>query len=379
MSDRRLAIAALALGLSSAPLGIADAHEVALSRYNYHDHVRPLFLKHCGGCHHQGGSAPMSLLDYQEAVPWANAIKLQVLEGRMPPFLPDEETGPFLHRRGLTAEEIDVIVDWTVGATPEGHPSPAADEDSPRVGASPWSEGTPDLVLEPRESVVLGEEESEKTACVVLPTGLGRSRALARLEIVPGAPTVVRRATVFAGESCAQGEPLLTWLPDEKRVSYPDGLGRELPIQANVALELRYKKGWGQEGKRILDKSAVGLWFAESGVERVSSLRIEGRQTLGRDVTLVGLFPDPVSSAPGEAEPLRVEAVLPGGKTEVLLSIADPDRAWIETYFLREPLVLPQGTELRSSRAAVWADVVFTPASSLDDGARPPRERVPFE
>lgn len=359
MNVRRFAASWLCLSL--APSGLAFAHEVATSRYNYHDDVLPLFVEHCGGCHHPGGSAPMSLLEYQEAVAWANAIKLQVLEGRMPPFLPDDESGPFLHRRSLTAEEIDVIVDWSTGGTPEGEPLTTADD--PPSSKPPWSGGKPDLVLQPDEAVVLGEDEPEKTACVVLPTGLDGPRKLFRFEVAPGTASILRRATLFVGDSCAQGEPVLSWLPDRKTVSFPDGLGRELPASASVSLELRYKKGWGQEGKRIADKSAVGLWFSEAAA-RVTSTRIEHETTLRAATTLVGLYPD-VSSPPegaGDPEPLRVEALLPGGKTRMLLSVPSLDPAWVEAYFFRNPISLPQGTELRTSRPSVWVD--FAPLAS---------------
>src|SRR3972149_6579701 len=111
--------------------GAADAHEPTLSRFNFREHARPLFIRHCGGCHRAGGVAPMSLLDYQEAVPWANAIKLSLLEGRMPPFLPGDDGGPFRNARALTAHELDTLVDWAVGATPEGESLPAEGKPPP--------------------------------------------------------------------------------------------------------------------------------------------------------------------------------------------------------------------------------------------------------
>ncbi len=116
----RVALVVLFIGTS----GATAAHEPTLSRFTFGEHARPIFLEHCGGCHRAGGVAPMSLLDYQEAVPWANAIKLALLESRMPPFLPGDEGGPFRDARSLTAKELDILVDWAGGATPEGE-SPA--------------------------------------------------------------------------------------------------------------------------------------------------------------------------------------------------------------------------------------------------------------
>ncbi len=145
-------------------------------------------------------------------------------------FLPDDESGPFLlHRRSLTAEEIDVIVDWSAGGTPEGGAKGSPTADDPPSSKPSWSGGKPDSVLQPDEAVVLGEDEPEKTACVVLPTGLDGPRKLSRFEVAPGNASILRHATLFVGDSCARGEPILSWLPDRKTVSFPDGLGRELP------------------------------------------------------------------------------------------------------------------------------------------------------
>ena len=58
----------------------AFTREGTPSRFNYRDHARPIFVEHCAGCHRPGGVAPMSLLEYCSAVPWAKAMKMQVLD-----------------------------------------------------------------------------------------------------------------------------------------------------------------------------------------------------------------------------------------------------------------------------------------------------------
>jgi hypothetical protein len=79
-----------------------------------------IFHKRCLGCHQAGGKAPMSLLSYEEARPWAKAIKEEVLERRMPPWGAVKGFGEFQDDRGLTPEEISVIADWVEGGAPEG-------------------------------------------------------------------------------------------------------------------------------------------------------------------------------------------------------------------------------------------------------------------
>ncbi|HXV63214.1 MAG TPA: hypothetical protein VEK15_21120 [Vicinamibacteria bacterium] len=331
--------------------GIVEAHEANPSRYTYGEHVRPIFLRHCGECHRAGGIAPMSLLDYQEAVPWANAIKMQLLQQTMPPWLPVDGIGAFRHARSLTAEEIDIVIDWAVGQTPRGE-VPADVEPAPEaVGAN-----DPHLWLDPGTDVVLAEDEFEKTECVVLPTNLAESRLATAFTVQPGLPTVVRRAAVFRGSACEGSAPLATWLPDQRSVSYPEGSGTRLAAGDRLALEILYVKGWADDGKRLTDRSRLGVTFAAE-VEPAKSVRIETKSyQLTDSSSLLALYPDP---SQGE-EPFRVDAVLPDGSSERLLFIERYEPAWREKYVLETPLWLPAGSRLEISRPTVWAEFLST-------------------
>jgi hypothetical protein len=77
--------------------------------------------KRCAACHRVGGSA-FSLMTYEEARPWAKAIKEEVLERRMPPWEAVKGFAEFKDDRGLTGEELEVISDWVEGGAPEGEP-----------------------------------------------------------------------------------------------------------------------------------------------------------------------------------------------------------------------------------------------------------------
>jgi hypothetical protein len=47
--------------------------------------VAPVLQKSCQSCHREGEAAPMPLVTYQQARPWAKAIRESVLLKRMPP------------------------------------------------------------------------------------------------------------------------------------------------------------------------------------------------------------------------------------------------------------------------------------------------------
>jgi hypothetical protein len=86
-------------------------------------------------------------MTYQEARPWAKAIKEEVLERRMPPFSAIKGFGELRNDRAITQEELHLIADWVEGGSPEGEPSlmpkapdfsvPAADpaDKPPKTGA----------------------------------------------------------------------------------------------------------------------------------------------------------------------------------------------------------------------------------------------------
>src|ERR687885_2463061 len=74
--------------------------------------VAPILQRACQNCHRPGAIAPMSLLTYQDARPWARSIKAKVTAREMPPWYIDRNVG--IHRfkddSSLTDEEIATIV-----------------------------------------------------------------------------------------------------------------------------------------------------------------------------------------------------------------------------------------------------------------------------
>jgi hypothetical protein len=111
----------------------ALAHGPISTKLTWTREISRVVYKRCSSCHRPGGMAPMSLLGYDEARPWAKAIKEEVLERRMPPWGAIAGFGDLRDDRSLTSEERHMLADWVEGGAPEGDPKylpevPAAGE-----------------------------------------------------------------------------------------------------------------------------------------------------------------------------------------------------------------------------------------------------------
>src|SRR5437762_11636919 len=84
--------------------------------------VASIFQKHCQYCRHEGTVAPMSLMTYKDARPWARAIKERVLMRDMPPWHLDKTVGIRRYKNdiSLTDRQIGTIAKWGDAGAPEG-------------------------------------------------------------------------------------------------------------------------------------------------------------------------------------------------------------------------------------------------------------------
>src|SRR4051812_22505952 len=87
--------------------------------------VAPILQRSCQTCHRPGMMAPMSLLTYQDARPWARSIKTKVSSREMPPWFIDRNVGiqKFKNDPSLSEKEIDTIVKWVDSGAPQGNPA----------------------------------------------------------------------------------------------------------------------------------------------------------------------------------------------------------------------------------------------------------------
>src|SRR5437764_14373622 len=135
----RLALASLAVALAA--LASDQSSPVTFTK-----NVLPILQKNCQSCHRPGQVAPMSLLSYKDARPWAKAIKAAVTMRKMPPWFADPKYGHFTNDRSLKQSEIDTLVKWADSGAAEGDPKDApAPVEWPTGGWSIRPEGVVDL------------------------------------------------------------------------------------------------------------------------------------------------------------------------------------------------------------------------------------------
>src|ERR1039457_5005272 len=108
--------------------------------------VAPILYKHCASCHRTGEIAPMSLLTYEQARPWAKSIREKVSLGQMPPWHAVQSRVTFSNDRRLTDLEKNTLIHGTDPGAPQGDP-----KDLPPLPkfTEGWEIGNPDVVLKP--------------------------------------------------------------------------------------------------------------------------------------------------------------------------------------------------------------------------------------
>jgi hypothetical protein len=98
------------------------SHDPITTNLTWAQEISRIVYKRCGSCHHAGGAA-MPLTNYEEARPWAKAIRDEVLTRRMPPWGAVKGIGDFTGDPSLSQPEMDMIVAWVEGGAPEGDPA----------------------------------------------------------------------------------------------------------------------------------------------------------------------------------------------------------------------------------------------------------------
>jgi len=365
-------------GLSAAPVP---------KEVTFHKDVEPLLQARCQTCHRPGEAAPMSLLTYKDARPWAKAIKEAVVVKKMPPWFAAPDHGQFENDRRLSQAEIDTLAAWADGGAREGD---IKDAPKPVTFAEGWAMGKPDLVLEMPEAYEVPATGTIEYTYFVMPTGFTEDRWVQQVEVRPGNKSVVHHIVMIVrppgvkyvseapighayvpphkdgphkpdtGQGVLQGgqggiEMVGVYVPGGLPYVLKPGQARLIPKGSDIIFQMHYTTN----GKTGTDRSRVGFIFAkEPPTERVvnayvsnqnlhipaqaANHQVNARITLYKDTQLLSMFPH--MHVRGKSFEYR--ATYPTGETETLLTVPKYDFNWQLTYYLKEPKLLPKGTVL---------------------------------
>ncbi len=291
----------------------------------FSEDVAPILYKHCANCHHANDIAPMTLLSYQEARPWAAAIREAVLTRQMPPWKADPQYGKWSNDWSLSESDIATIKAWVDQGAREGDPKrlPAAP-----VFSTDWKIGKPDAIIAipPHTLTADGPDEYEY---FTVPTNFTEDKWVVAAELRPGNRKIVHHAHVFvaepdkakpaAGKKDESADPqaayrdwlmvhegklewiryeapviddgcvvddnsywpgrkprdeefgswgmLSSYLPGRGPDIFPEGTARRIPAGANLSFQIHYSKA---TKKPEVDVTSVGLIFAKEPPRQVA-------------------------------------------------------------------------------------------------------------
>ena len=144
--------------------------------------VAPILYKNCVECHRPTAMAPMSLVTYEDARPWARAIRQKVVARQMPPWGADPAIGRFANDVSLKQADVDTIAAWVDGGAPEGNRA-----ELPKVPqfAEGWSIGTPDYVFTMQKPFNVPADGTVPYVYITVPTNLKQDVWIRAVELKP--------------------------------------------------------------------------------------------------------------------------------------------------------------------------------------------------
>jgi hypothetical protein len=179
------ASAVIPRGLQAQPPARASAQQS--SEVTFTKDIAPILQRSCENCHRPDSVAPMPLRTYEEARPWAKAIKQRTSMGPragvMPPWYVEKNIGiqAFKNDPSLSDDEIARIAAWVDAGAPRGDsamPPARVWNDSTK-----WAIGEPDLVVRTKDILVKATAPDWWGEIPRVSTGLTEDRYVSALEI----------------------------------------------------------------------------------------------------------------------------------------------------------------------------------------------------
>jgi hypothetical protein len=327
----------------------------AAGQVTFNKDVAPILQHHCQSCHRPGQAAPMSLLSYQAARPWAKAIRNAVIYRKMPPWPADPAYGHFSNDPSLQPSEIDTLANWANSGAVEGDP-----QDLP--AAIQWPDGgwqiQPDVIvsLPPYRVPANGIVEWNY---VTVPTGFAKDTWVTSIEILPSDPSVVHHAALFVNDLDA----VAVYVPGFRAMDFRiHDAAQLIPAQTNLRVQLHYTPN----GKEVTEITRIGFTLAKAPPKRRFITYSPQNPALSNREVFHIPAGDPNWKSPPVDGVFRVDAELvwflphmhlrgkdmtytltyPNGESQILLRVPKYDFDWQIGYDAASPIRVTKGTRL---------------------------------
>lgn len=355
MSDRKFRILCATFSASIVVATLTGGAYAADSKPTFSKDVAPIFYEKCTECHRPGEIAPMSLLTFEEARPWAKSIAKNVAAGEMPPWKINPNYGTFSNDMSLTKDEIDTIVGWADAGAPRGKRS-----DMPKTPhyTDGWRNGEPDYIIE-LDTIEVGADEPDFFPNIEIKMDLPEDKWIRAIEFRPGNRQVLHHVVTFLGGGTTTATTLpdflAVWAPGTPPAVYPEGTGRKIGKNAKITMNMHYHS----YGEAATDQTRVGLYFSDKEPEKAISgqfagtvnfripandndYQVNARYVVDEDIKVISFFPH----MHNRGKSMKYTATYPDGQSEILLDVAKYDFNWQWYYYPEELVTLPEGTVL---------------------------------
>ncbi len=387
-----------ALLASAAPSLAADTPKPV----TFSKDVAPIFQAKCQECHQPNSIAPMSLITYQDARPWARSIKERVATRQMPPWHIDRSVGvqKFKNDMSLSDDQVDTIVRWVDGGALQGDPKDLPPP-RPLVTDNEWKAvrdgyGPPDLIVRsseytmpaehqdvwyrPMSEIPLTEPRWVKMV-EIRPTSLKARKiihhSIAHL-VLKDDPDSVNTLTATGPRRGPGNDPdaivnsrpqLMEWAIGKGYDLYRPGTGKLMLPGETIT--------WDQHihavGEEITGGSEIGIWLYKKGEEPKKRSYLVGFTGIDR-AKMLDIPPNSMAMTEGftvlkenalienfqphfhlRGKSMQVEAILPDGSRQVLSYVGNFNFNWMTNYIYDDDAapLLPKGTVVHVS---AWYD-----------------------
>jgi cytochrome c553 len=402
------AIPLMVVILMAAPAANAQALAIAVKtqgQVTFSKDVAPILQDKCQTCHRTGEMAPMSLVTYQEARPWAKDIKQRVLTRTMPPWMMDKTVGiqHFANDMSLSNQQIATIAKWVDAGAPQGDPK---DMPAPRVFPDDggWQLSRvlgrePDMVVEGKDDTIKRGDQDQWFRPIT-DLGVTEPRWVEAIEIRPSskearqlfhhitvsliqdetnAPSaqvkvsVQRPGSPPSATSAARSEgQFMEWAINKNFDIFRDGTGKLIMPGAKLAWEYHTHADPARMTKDITTNAEMALYLYPKGTTPRYRVYHEGFQAYNKatlDIppnSVIATQGFTVLPAPGRLEnfqphmhltgkAMEMDAILPDGTAEVLSYVDHFNFNWMTNYIYADDAapVLPKGTVIRMT---AWLD-----------------------